>query len=49
MMVMRLAGPPKYRGGGVVFCGVEFLFNKFCAKFLCAICLVFLRICTAIH
>ena len=31
----------KYRG--------EFLFNKFCAKFLCAICSVFLRICAATH
>ena len=29
--------------------GGEFLFNKFCAKFLCAICSVFLRICTATH
>ena len=29
--------------------GGEFLFNKFRAKFLCAICSVFLRICTATH
>ena len=34
---------------GGIFCGVGFLFNKFCAKFLCAICSVFLRICTAIE
>ena len=43
-------GGTNYRGGGGgIFCGVEFLLNKFCAKFLCAICSVFLRICTAIH
>ena len=34
---------------GGIFCGVEFLLNKSCAKFLCAICSVFLRICTAVH
>ena len=27
---------------------LEFLLNKFCANFLCAICSVFLRICTGI-
>ena len=32
------------RGGGVY--GAEFLCHKFCAKCLCAICSVFLRICT---
>ena len=39
---------PTLPEGGIKY-GGEFLFNKFCAKFLCAICSVFLRICTATH
>ena len=42
----RGGGGGEVRGGGGILDGVEFLRHKLCAKFWCAIGLVFLRICT---